>query len=155
MCLSAYWRLRNRFSIVGAAADFGAHVSELLTKESMSFGRLVASASVFSLLFALTSVMGARTWAVLGRMLMPLGSHSLLAFVLHLLAVVTIATANSVAGAGLSEIPLASAALQALTVGFVWVAIRLGTRLAALPRPQLAGRRQVLAWPITASLLRG
>jgi hypothetical protein len=136
-------------------ADFGARVSELFAKESMSFGRLVASASVFSLLFALTSVIGARTRAVLGRLLMPLGSHSLLAFVLHLLAVVTIATANSAAGAGLSEIPLASAALQALTVGFVWVVIRLCTRLAALPRPEPAKRRQALAWQITASLIRG
>jgi hypothetical protein len=136
---------------LGSAGSLGS----LFAKETVAPGRLVASFSIFSLLFALTSMLGARTKAVLGRVFLPLGSRSLLAFVLHLVALVGIAVGTNATGTALSLTPLANASLQALTVGFVWVSIRLCTRVTELPRSQPAGRRLALVWHITTAVLRG
>jgi hypothetical protein len=122
------------YNLVGVDTGVGG----LFSKEAVSIGRLVASASIFPLLFALMSVLGARTQAVVGRLLMPFGRHSLLAFVLHLIALVAITVATNATGR--MDGPLANAGLQLLTVGFVWASIRVCNQLAEMPRPQPARR---------------
>jgi hypothetical protein len=133
--------------------DTDGRLAKLFFKDAVSIGRLLASASIFPLVFALMTVLGARkrAQAALAYVLVPFGRHSLLAFVLHLVALVGIA----VAGAALSFTPFTSAMLQLLTLGFVWVSIRLCTHAAELQRPQPSRRRLALVWNITAALIRG
>jgi len=119
----------------------GAVPAGLFSKEALAIGRLLAAASIFPLLFALTTVLGARAQARLGRLLTPFGRHSLLAFVLHLVGLVAITATRSGSAAGLLGSPLANASLQLLTIGFVWASIRLYTQLAERPRPQPAAQR--------------
>jgi hypothetical protein len=143
--------------------DSNGGLGGLFVKDALPIGRLVATASVYSLLFAVTSLLGARAKAVVAFMLMPLGRHSLLAFVLHLVAIVTISVAMKASGADFSLTPLTSASLQTLTLLFVWLSIRMCTQAAEtprrvsaeMPRPVSVGRRQALVVQLTASLLHG
>lgn len=140
--------------ILYSQIGFDAGLGSLFSKDAVAVGRLVASASIFPLLVALTSVLGTRTKAAVGRLLTPFGRHSLLAFVLHLFALVAITVTTSGNVTGLQQSPLANASVQLLTVGFVWVSIRLCSQLTRFPRPQPA-RRMALVWQLAAALLGG
>jgi hypothetical protein len=143
--------------------DSNGGLGSLFVKDSLPVGRLVATASVYSLLFAVLSLLGARAKAVAAFVLMPLGRHSLLAFALHLVAIVAITVAMKTTETDLSLAPLTSAGLQALAVLFVWLSIRLYRQAAEMPRavpaemprPVSAARRLALVWQLTTFLLHG
>jgi hypothetical protein len=112
----------------------------LFDKGSVRIGRLVASASVFSLLFAAVSLAAGRARRGLEGILLPLGKSSLLAFSLHLMALVCIGSAASLAGTDVLVPGWTSAGLQLAVVAFVWMTVQLKSRLSAAPQPLRLGR---------------
>jgi hypothetical protein len=127
----------------------------IFSKESVRIGRLIASASAFPLLYAAAGALSGRALVFARWLLLPFGRHSLLAFVLHLLAVVGLGCLVRLAGASASLPPLTNAGLQLLAAAFVWLSIVLRPRLQLAPPRRVAlGAKLGLAWQGMLALTR-
>lgn len=96
----------------------------LFAKASVAPGRIVASATVFTFLYLLTTALWQPLRRGLGWLLLPLGQQALWAYAAHVVVAVVIGLASSTAGVRLQERPGWSLLIQVASVGLLWLAIR-------------------------------
>jgi S-formylglutathione hydrolase FrmB len=95
----------------------------LFAKGNVRPGRVLASAAVFSFLFLFVTVLWRPVRRGLGWLLVPLGQNALYAYSAHVVLALVLGMVSTRAAVGDST--WLSAAIQAASIGLIWLAVRL------------------------------
>jgi enterochelin esterase-like enzyme len=155
-----------RVTDIGGQFDPGGGAAPWLAKDQLGFGRIVASAVVFTFAWLLTSRLWVPLRHGLGWLLLPLGRNALFAYsaqvviALALAAQAQVVPHPSLPQAVLANLPdltdLANAVVQMVIVAVIWLAIRrkLFQPAPALQRAWLAGSAPLI-FAVTVLLWAG